>query len=85
MAMPLWYAVQRYIYNQLKEFGADANALDPTRVLRIAGTVNSKSNSYVEILDMHSSVSYTHLDVYKRQHLNSFFMYLIKNTIIFKI
>ena len=54
MAMPLWYAVQRYIYNQLKEFGADANALDPTRVLRIAGTVNSKSNSYVEILDMHS-------------------------------
>lgn len=54
MAMPLWYAVQRYLYNKLKEFGADANALDPTRVLRVVGTVNSKSNSYVEILDMHS-------------------------------
>lgn len=54
MVMPLWYAVQRYIYTQLKEFGADANALDPTRVLRVVGTVNSKSSSYVEILDMHS-------------------------------
>ena len=51
--MPLWYAVQRYIYNQLKEFGADPNALDPTRVLRVVGTVNSKSNSYVKILDMY--------------------------------
>lgn len=54
MAMPLWYAVQRYIYNVLKEYGADANALDPTRVLRVVGTVNSKSNSFVEILDMHN-------------------------------
>ena len=34
MALPLWYAVQRYLYNNLKSFGADANALDPTRVLR---------------------------------------------------
>lgn len=54
MAMPLWYAVQRYIYNALKEYGADACALDPTRVLRVVGTVNSKSNSFVEILDMHN-------------------------------
>lgn len=54
MAMPLWYAIQRYLYNELKEFGADANALDPTRVLRVVGTVNSKSNSYVEVLDMNS-------------------------------
>ena len=30
MAMPLWYAVQRYIYNVLKEYGADVCALDPT-------------------------------------------------------
>lgn len=52
MVMPLWYAVQRYLYNELKEFGADANALDPTRVLRVVGTINSKSNSCVEILDM---------------------------------
>ena len=51
MALPLWYAVQRYLYNELKEFGADANALDPTRVLRIVGTLNSKSGTCVEVLD----------------------------------
>lgn len=54
MAMPLWYAVQRYLFNELKKFGADANALDPTRVLRIVGTLNSKSGTCVEILDAHN-------------------------------
>ena len=53
MAMPLWYAVQRYIFNELKKFGADANALDPTRVLRIVGTLNSKSGTCVKVLDAH--------------------------------
>ena len=51
MAMPLWYAVQRYLFNVLKPFGADPNALDPTRVLRIVGTMNSKSGTCVEVLD----------------------------------
>ena len=51
MALPLWYAVQRYLFNVLKKFGADANALDPTRVLRIVGTMNSKSGTCVEVLD----------------------------------
>ncbi len=51
MAMPLWYAVQRYLFNSLKQFGADPNALDPTRVLRIVGTMNSKSGTCVEVLD----------------------------------
>ena len=64
MAMPLWYAIQRYLYNELKEFGADANALDPTRVLRVVGTINSKSNSCVEILDM-DSYEYSLRDIQK--------------------
>lgn len=54
MALPLWYAVQRYLFNALKQFGADANALDPTRVLRIVGTLNSKSGTCVEILDAYN-------------------------------
>lgn len=53
MAIPLWDAVQRHINNALKEFGADANALDPTRVLRVVGTKNSKRQSTVGILDMY--------------------------------
>lgn len=56
MAMPLWYAVQRYLFNLLKPFGADANALDPTRVLRIAGTLNSKSGTCVKVLDTHDYI-----------------------------
>lgn len=54
MAMPLWYAVQRYLFNELKKFGADANALDPTRVLRIVGTLNSKSGTCVKVLDSYN-------------------------------
>lgn len=51
MALPLWYAVQRFLFENLKEFGADVKALDPTRILRIPGTLNSKSNSTVMVLD----------------------------------
>lgn len=51
MEMPLRYSVQRYLYNNLKSFGADGNALDPTRVLRIVGTLNSKSGTCVKVLD----------------------------------
>lgn len=54
MALPLWYAFQRYLFNTLKEFGADANALDPTRVLRIVGTMHSKSGTSVKVLDEYS-------------------------------
>ena len=51
MALPLWKAVENYLYNQLKEFGADPRATDPTRILRVAGTVNTKSNTVVKILE----------------------------------
>lgn len=49
-ALPLWKAIEEYLYKQLKEFGADNKALDPTRVLRVVGTINSKSNTRVEVL-----------------------------------
>ena len=50
-ALPLWKAVQEYLYNQLKEFGADRQALDATRVLRVPGSINSKSKTVVSIID----------------------------------
>ena len=46
-ALPLWKAVQEYLYNQLKEFGADRQALDATRILRVPGSINSKSKTVV--------------------------------------
>ncbi|MDY6013160.1 DNA-binding response regulator [Clostridium sp.] len=50
-ALPLWKAVEEYLYKQLKQFGADKMALDATRVLRVPNTINSKSNTKVTILD----------------------------------
>ena len=50
-ALPLWKAVEEYLYGILKPFGADRQALDPTRVLRVPGSINSKSNSIVKIID----------------------------------
>lgn len=34
-ALPLWKAIEEYLYSLLKPFGADRQALDPTRVLRV--------------------------------------------------
>ena len=50
-ALPLWKAVQDYLYKQLKCFGADRQALDATRILRVPGSINSKSKTVVNILD----------------------------------
>ncbi len=50
-AYPLWKALEHKFYNALKEFGADPKALDPTRVLRVPGSINSKSLTKVEILE----------------------------------
>ena len=56
MALPLWKAIQEYLYNQLKEFGADRKALDATRVLRVPGSINSKSGTRVKILEKYDYV-----------------------------
>lgn len=53
MALPLWKAIQEYLYSQLKEFGADRKALDATRILRVPGSINSKSDTRVSILEKH--------------------------------
>ena len=50
-AYPLWKALEHKFYNALKEFGADPKALDPTRVLRVPGSINTKSKTVVSILD----------------------------------
>ena len=50
-ALPLWKAIQEYLYRQLKEFGADRQALDATRILRVPGSINSKSKTVVSIID----------------------------------
>ena len=52
-ALPLWQAVENYLVRQLNRFGSDAKASDAARILRLAGTVNSKSNEPVLVQYRH--------------------------------
>ena len=56
MALPLWKAVEEYLYKELKEFGADRKALDPTRLLRPPGSINSKSKTVVKIIEVNNYI-----------------------------
>jgi len=49
-ALPKWNACQKRIFEVLKPLGADGGAKDAARVLRLAGTVNTKSGALVEML-----------------------------------
>lgn len=55
-ALPLWKAVQEYLYKQLKEFGADRQALDATRILRVPGSINSKSKTTVKVIEQYDYI-----------------------------
>lgn len=48
-ALPLWQAVENFLFKQLESFGADSKATDAARVFRIAGTVNSKNSKNVKV------------------------------------
>jgi hypothetical protein len=50
-ALPRWTAVQRYLCEALAELGADPVSIDGARVLRLAGTVNSKAGKVVQLLE----------------------------------
>ncbi|MCF8567714.1 helix-turn-helix domain-containing protein [Alicyclobacillus tolerans] len=52
-ALPLWQAVENYLVRQLSSFGGDAKATDAARILRMGGTVNSKSNEPVLVQYRH--------------------------------
>lgn len=55
-ALKLWKALMYRIYNELKIFGADNGALDPTRVLRVIGSINSKTNTEVKVLESYDYI-----------------------------
>lgn len=57
-ALKRWRATQKYICKLLQGFGADCNALDAARILRVPGSINAKTNKLVTIMQQ-SDVSYT--------------------------
>jgi len=56
-ALPRWSLVQHEIGRRLVGLGADANALDASRVLRLVQTVNSRSGEVVRVVH-HSGARY---------------------------
>ncbi len=49
-ALPRWNAVEKRIFEAFRTLGADRQAMDAARVLRLIGTSNSKSGRMVRIL-----------------------------------
>ena len=48
-ALPLWNSIQNYLLNQVKDLGGDSKAIDAARVFRVAGSINSKSETNVHV------------------------------------
>ena len=55
-ALPLWKAIEEYLCSVLKPFGADRQALDPTRILRVPGSINSKSKTTVKVIEQYDYI-----------------------------
>ncbi len=66
-ALPLWQAVQNYLIKQLQSAGSDARVSDAARILRMAGSTNSKSGQAVTVQYRHD-YRYTLRDI-EREYL----------------
>lgn len=55
----LYNRVQRFIYENFKEIGADPKAIDLMRVLRVPGSINTKNNEMVKVLKYSEENKYT--------------------------
>ncbi|WP_416199110.1 MAG: Replication protein [Sporanaerobacter sp.] len=55
-----WETCMKFIYDTLKDYGADKGAMDSARVLRIDGTYNTKNNKHkkVEIIENYGNTIY---------------------------
>ena len=49
-ALPRWRACQQSLFDTLRHLGADRLATDAARVLRLVGTCNSRSGTFVEAI-----------------------------------
>jgi len=54
LAVERWGKLQKSVRNALKQFGSDDKATDTSRVFRLSGSINSKSNSQVVTEVLHT-------------------------------
>ena len=53
MALPLWQAIQKYLFSKFEFVGADPKSLDASRVFRVPGSINSKNGNMVTVQYRH--------------------------------
>lgn len=63
-ALPRWMNVEKYLFEQCKEFNADPQALDAARILRVPYSVNGKNGETVRIMRF-NDVRYTLHEIIK--------------------
>ena len=49
-ALPRWQALENYIVERFKERGSDSQVKDPSRVLRVVDSINTKVNKVVKVI-----------------------------------
>ncbi|MER1082074.1 replication protein, partial [Pseudomonas aeruginosa] len=54
-ALPRWNACQRYLVDRLTSLGADLQAKDASRVLRLVNTVNTKSGNVCRVVHVETN------------------------------
>ena len=65
-ALNTWQELQDYIYYNLKHLGADRQATDSARVLRLPGTINSKNKFNCEVLYIDDDLVYSMYELRER-------------------
>ena len=63
LALDTWQELEDYLYQQLKDLGADKQATDAVRLLRIPGTVNSKNGAECKVVLMDEDTTYSMYDL----------------------
>ena len=67
-ALPRWNKIQKYFRSKLKDLGADQQAIDAARILRVPCTGNSASKSLVRI-EQFNDVQYTLYEIIEKYNI----------------
>ena len=62
-AFNTWQELQDFLYYKLKHIGADRQAIDGARVLRLPGTINSKNGDVCKIVYIDDELEYSMYDL----------------------
>lgn len=69
-------SIYKTFCKKFKEYGMDPNAMNVTQIIRIPGTLNSKSLRYVEVLEYHDTnyelKDFFHLFTFSREEVNDY-------------